>query len=317
MVKKSLEGLAETAKRALVLGIGGGGDILGAFPTGRYLEKLGVEVIFGGVVWERIVYDPKPGPRSLDEIIGVERISETTGLADWDTRTSYGVVFQCSNMARFLGRKTLMVDITKGVRGVVRGLKETVRRLDVDFIVGVDVGGDVLAQGGERGLKSPLADAMMLASLHQVDVPTVTAVFAPSCDGELTTEEILERISRIAEKGGYLGARGLAPEDFEAMSEALKYVKTEASMLPLLAWRGMRGIIEIRGGERKVNLSILSTLTFYFDTDVVYSLSSLAKKVSDTESIEEANNRLHEMNITTEYDYELQYVSKRGMTGGT
>lgn len=310
MARMSLERLAESAKKALVLGIGGGGDVLGAFPTGRYLELLGVEVILGGVGWERIVYDPKPGPRSLEEVVGVERISETTGLADGETRTSYGVVFQCSNMARFLGKKTLLVDITKGVKGVARGIKETVRRMNIDFVVGVDVGGDVLAQGGEAGLRSPLADAMMLAALHQVDVPTVTAVFAPSCDGELTTEEILERISRIAEKGGYLGARGLTYEDVEAMSNALKYVKTEASMLPLLAWRGKRGIIEIRGGERKVNLSILSTLTFYFDTEVVYSLSFLAKRVADSESLEEANRRLHEVNVVTEYDYELQFVLK-------
>ncbi len=311
MAKISLERLAKNAERALVLGIGGGGDVLGTFPTGRYLELLGVEVILGGVGWERIVYDPKPGPRSLEEVIDVERISETTGLANSDTRTNYGVVFQCSNMARFLGKKTLLVDITKGVRGVVRGLRETVRHMDIDFIIGVDVGGDVLAQGGEAGLRSPLADAMMLAALHQVDVPTITAVFAPSCDGELTTEEILERISRISERGGYLGARGLTYEDVEAMNEALKYVKTEASMLPLLAWRGKRGIIEIRGGERKVNLSILSTLTFYLDTDVVYSLGSLAKKVADTESLDEANEKLHEVNITTEYDYELQYATKK------
>jgi len=311
LAKISLERLAKNAERALVLGIGGGGDVLGTFPTGRYLELLGVEVILGGVGWERIVYDPKPGPRSLEEVIDVERISETTGLANSDTRTNYGVVFQCSNMARFLGKKTLLVDITKGVRGVVRGLRETVRHMDIDFIIGVDVGGDVLAQGGEAGLRSPLADAMMLAALHQVDVPTITAVFAPSCDGELTTEEILERISRISERGGYLGARGLTYEDVEAMNEALKYVKTEASMLPLLAWRGKRGIIEIRGGERKVNLSILSTLTFYLDTDVVYSLGSLAKKVADTESLDEANEKLHEVNITTEYDYELQYATKK------
>lgn len=312
MVRMSLEKLAEKAERALVLGIGGGGDVLGAFPTGRYLESLGIEVILGGVGWERIVYDPKPGPRSLDEVVGVERISVTTGLANGSTQTSYGVVFQCSNMARFLGKKTLLVDITKGVRGIVRGLGETVKRMNVDFIVGVDVGGDVLTQGGEVGLRSPLADAMMLSALHQVNVPTITAVFAPSCDGELTMEEILERISRIAEKGGYLGARGLTPEDVEAMNEALKYVKTEASMLPLLAWRGKMGVVEIRGGERRVNLSILSTLTFYFDTDVVYSLSFLASKVADTESLEEANERLHEVGITTEYDYELQYASRHG-----
>ena len=131
MAKISLERLAKNAERALVLGIGGGGDVLGTFPTGRYLELLGVEVILGGVGWERIVYDPKPGPRSLEEVIDVERISETTGLANSDTRTNYGVVFQCSNMARFLGKKTLLVDITKGVRGVVRGLRETVRHMDI------------------------------------------------------------------------------------------------------------------------------------------------------------------------------------------
>ncbi|MHA1632480.1 MAG: DUF1152 domain-containing protein [Candidatus Freyarchaeota archaeon] len=310
MLKRSLEALAKEAKKALVLGIGGGGDILGALPTGRYLETLGVNVVLGSVGWERIVYDPKPGPRSLDEIVDFERLSETTGLANENTRTNYGVFFQCSNMARFLGKKTVIVDISKGVRGVIEGLNETAKRLNIDLIVGVDVGGDVLAQGDEPGLRSPLSDVTMLASLHMVNVPTVTAVFAPSCDGELTIEEILKRLTAIAGKGGYLGARGLTPEDASVMCSALRFVKTEASLLPLLAWMGVEGTVKIRRGERRVNLSILSTLTFYLDTKIVFSLSPLAKMIVDTESLEEINECFHKLNIKTEYDYELEHAEK-------
>ena len=52
-----------SADRALVFGAGCCGDVVSGIPTARLLELHGVDVILGGVAWERVVVDPRPGPR--------------------------------------------------------------------------------------------------------------------------------------------------------------------------------------------------------------------------------------------------------------
>jgi hypothetical protein len=59
----SLEDLIRASTKALVIGVGGGGDVVGALATGRFLEFCGLEFVLGGLSWERNVYDPIPGPR--------------------------------------------------------------------------------------------------------------------------------------------------------------------------------------------------------------------------------------------------------------
>ena len=58
---KSLEALADEASYALVLGIGGGGDVIGTIPTARYLRWLGLRTLVGGLTWERYVDRPGAG----------------------------------------------------------------------------------------------------------------------------------------------------------------------------------------------------------------------------------------------------------------
>src|SRR5689334_1763819 len=65
---ESLEDLIRGSKRTLVVGVGGGGDVVGALATARMLEFCGIEFVLGGLSWERYVFDPLPGPRSIDEV---------------------------------------------------------------------------------------------------------------------------------------------------------------------------------------------------------------------------------------------------------
>ena len=58
---QSLETIIRSASRALVIGVGGGGDVVGAFVAARFLEFCGLEFLLGGLSWERSVYDPLPG----------------------------------------------------------------------------------------------------------------------------------------------------------------------------------------------------------------------------------------------------------------
>ncbi len=85
--------LAIVRGQALVLGIGGGGDVVGALAVARLCEALGTPFALGGVSWERSAVDPRPGPRPTAEIRGGEPLGEAAVLADAATTTDDGVPF--------------------------------------------------------------------------------------------------------------------------------------------------------------------------------------------------------------------------------
>ena len=52
----SFEQILRQSSRALIIGVGGGGDIVGALATARFLEFFGMHFHLGGLPWERFVY---------------------------------------------------------------------------------------------------------------------------------------------------------------------------------------------------------------------------------------------------------------------
>jgi hypothetical protein len=306
----SLEMLLRGSARALVIGVGGGGDVVGALVTARLLEFCGVDFRLGGLSWERWVIDPLPGPRSLAEVEDVKVIHPRAWLANPRSRTKEGAYFAESKMAEIHGRETLLVDINGGVQGVVAGLEAATAALGCDLLVGVDVGGDSLAQGEESGLRSPLADSIMLAAyaeLAERGRNALWALFGYGSDGELDTDEIELALSKVARAGGLLGAWGLTQAMVAELERVIREVETEASAVPVDCARGAWGEKGIRHGERRVKLTPLATLTFFLSPLRLYeSLSKPAQAVRSSASLEEANDALHKIGLKTELDREQE-----------
>ncbi len=311
---QSLEELIRSSSHALVVGVGGGGDVVGALAAARFLEFCGLTFTLGGLSWERYVYDPVPGPRALSEIEHIELIHPRVGLANPQTKTNSNVYFAESKMAEITGRDVLLVDINGGVRGVVEGLEMALERFKADLPIGIDVGGDSLAQGGEKGLRSPLADSIMLAAYAEMEARGQRALwgmFGYGSDGELTTQELEKALSVIAEAGGLLGAWSLTPKVVAELEQVIQQVKTEASAIPVECARGAWGEKKIRYDERRVKLTPLTALTFYLSPSVVFqSLSRPARSVAQSTSLEEANEALHAMGLKTELDLERERYRK-------
>src|SRR3990167_6697605 len=95
----SLEDIIGSSSRALVVGVGGGGDVVGALATARFLEFCGLRFHLGGLSWERFVYDPLPGPRSLVEIENARILHPHAWMVSDKTHTHYGVRFTETEMA--------------------------------------------------------------------------------------------------------------------------------------------------------------------------------------------------------------------------
>ena len=307
---RDAELLLRGCRRPLVIGMGGGGDVVGALATAEPARLYdGADPVLGGLTWERRPFDPVPGPRAATEITGAEELASGVLLAGPETRLrDREVVFAESRMADFLGQPTVLIDINGGPAAVAAGLAEAVDALKCDLMVLVDVGGDVIAHGDEPGLRSPLADAVMLAAggrLSTSGQPVLLGIFGIGCDAELTPDEVLAQLARVAEAGGLCGARGLTGPVAERMEASMELVSTEASAQAVRAFRGASGTSTIRGGTRTFELSPIAAMTFYLDVDItINSAGRLARAVTDAGSLEEANDALNALGVSTELDYE-------------
>jgi hypothetical protein len=297
------------AARVLSVGIGGGGDVVGALATAEHARAAGVPSVVGGITWERRPIDALPGPRRLVELFDAERLNDVVALAGPGTSGPGDVTFAETHMARHLGERTVLVDPNPGPARIAEGLADAAGRLGCDLIALVDVGGDALAHGDEPGLASPLADALLLAAgrhLQRAGVRVVAGVFGAGCDAELTPAEVLTRVAEVAGRGGWLGTAGLSPEAVARLEAAVAVVPTEASAMALRCARGHTGRTTIRAGRRSLELSPVGALTFYLDPELALSSAArLADAVADATSLEAANSILHRLGVRSELDYEI------------
>ncbi len=309
---RDAELLLRRARRPLVIGIGGGGDVVGALATAELARVYDqADPIVGGLSWERRPIDPQPGPRAVEEIEGAEELAPGIMLAGAQTQVrDSGVRFAESRMAEFLDQRTVLVDVQHGARTIADGLERVTADLGVDLTVFVDVGGDVLAQGDEAGLRSPLCDAVMLAAAGMLAArgrPVLAGVFGIGCDAELTPGQVLALLSRVAADGGVVGVRGLTEPVAQRLEQAIELIPTEASAQAVRAFRGDAGFIPIRGGARAVELTIVASLTFYLDPETaIRSVGRLARAVADAPDLEAANDALHALGVRSELDFERE-----------
>ncbi|HEY1522250.1 MAG TPA: DUF1152 domain-containing protein [Solirubrobacteraceae bacterium] len=308
------ETVLRQSRRPLVIGMGGGGDVVGALATAELGRRYdGSEPILGGLAWERRPIDPLPGPRNPEEIEHGEEVAPGVMLASAQTRVrDREVYFAESRMAEFLGEPTVLITLDQGPATIASSLDQVARELERDLLVFIDVGGDVLAQGHEPGLRSPLGDAIMLAvaaRLLEAGHPVLGGIFGIGCDGELTPGEVLDALSELAGAGGLAGARGLTDPVARRLEEAIRLIPTEASAHAVSAFRNPAGTAPIRGGVRSIERTAAASVTFYFDVSVAYErLGRLAQAVNGAADLEEANDALHALGVHSELDLEREAV---------
>ncbi len=287
--------------RATVVGIGGGGDVAAASIVAKKLEDEGFTTFLGSVIWERAVYDPLPGPISPKELVGAKKIDEYLYVVyghEYVVRKGRKVIPQAVRAAKALGRPVYVLDLKGGWYSMFMGFRKLVDVTAPDLLIIVDAGGDSLADGWESNLWSPLADSLSLSA----SPPAILAIYGPGCDGELRTEQVLEKISKLYSKGcnegGFVIDRKLALYGLNV----IKYVKTEASKISLEVALGRVGEAKLRSGSRKVKLTPVLATVFFVKSECVDSL--MVRAVKGTRSVEEASNRL--MNVCVFSELELE-----------
>ena len=287
-----------------MLGIGGGGDVVGSLAVARRCEDLGTPFELGGVAWERLPIDPRPGPRPTSEITGGESVGAHALRADAETTTVDGVRFSESHVARELDTTTVLIDITDGVDGAAEGIAAAADALGCDLVIAVDVGGDAIATGSEPGLGSPLCDALMIAAARAGAAEPLLAVIGAGCDGELTIAEVLARVAALAAAGAWIGSFSVTPAVADELERIGRAAGTEASLQVVRCARGETGEAEIRGGRRTVPLGPVGALVFGFDLERAADALPLVAALEETDGLEGARAALEAIGVRTELDYE-------------
>src|SRR5439155_24164361 len=107
----------------LIIGIGGGGDVVGALALAEHCRLYyGADPIVGGVAWERRPIDPVPGPRRADEIEGASEIAPAVLAAGPQTKVAgRDVRFAEARVAELIGVQTVLVGGTLGPQRIAAG----------------------------------------------------------------------------------------------------------------------------------------------------------------------------------------------------
>lgn len=295
----------KSSGKVLFLAMGGGGDVAMAATLALAYERCGGKAIIGSILWERYVVDPLPGPISVNELFNVVEKGYGYAILDKHTfalRGGRAVAPQAVNVSAILNKEVAAFDVYSGSTGLAKALDVFRARYGVNEIIGVDVGGDAIAEGFEENLWSPLADAIVAAALSRLD-NTYIAIASPSADGELQLDYVEQRLRRIARLGGYIGGYILSNKDLEVLRQILKKVTSEASTIPLKVVSTDLDIIVIRKESRSVKLSMMELAVFILDS-VIAVRDSIARYVYETGSFDEAKEILNKLTVATEYDLE-------------
>jgi len=297
--------------KVLFLAIGGGGDVALASTLALSYERCGKQAIVGSIIWERYSVDPVPGPISIDELFNTVKKTEDYAIVNANTFAIRGgrvVIPQPANVSKFLKRNVIVFELSKGAKGLARAIENYMNSHGIEAVIGVDVGGDSLAEGFEDELWSPLADGISVAALAHIK-GSYLAVVCPGADGELSLNYIEKRLRRIARLNGYLGGYILSRKDLEVLRNILIEVISEASTIPLTVLSTDLDNIVIRNGSREVRLSIMNLAVFLLDA-VTVARDTVARYIYDTDSFNEAKWILNKLGIVTEYDIEEEIFNE-------
>lgn len=202
-------------KKVLVLGVGGGSDVVGAFGISRVLREKNPSA--------KITYGVSVSPKK--EYDGFEKIS------DWlyrrETKKNIEIVNELHHTLSLVvkmrefdnNEQPLLLVRPKYKMGntveehqeqVANVFKETLNILKLDFVIAVDGGGDSLTGGVSDDVETEF-DRTGIRALQMYGNPFTYIVIGPGCDGESTMEMLKGAVKFESENNSFLGHFDLSP----------------------------------------------------------------------------------------------------------
>ncbi|WP_429455218.1 DUF1152 domain-containing protein [Nocardia sp. GP40] len=270
---------------AIAIAAGGGGDAVTASMLASAMPELGVGAVMSWS-WDRFMIDPTPGPREgadSDGLIdhdGVAEIPQTAALRIGQSTLP--------RLAGCISQPLLLLEPTGGATGMAELISRAAAAFNAEELVVVDAGGDILGEGREASLRTPLADSLALAAAVQTGIATRVIVAGIGMDGELSAAEADGRLEKLrATQLIELMPRHAAP--FESI---WAWHPSEANALIAAAASGWRGTVEC---QRNAAVELTSGASAVYEVDARRLVdASLAASLMRTTSLDAAERLLRE-----------------------
>lgn len=273
----------------LFVAAGGGGDVLAASVLQRKLAGAGPLPHVVTYSWDRLMVDPVAGPRGPDGFENLTRFGDHNYIVSAGSRARSPGRSLLPRLARELSTRLFLLDPRGGATGMRRQLAELIARLDIGRVSLVDSGGDILAAGHERELRSPLPDSLVLAAADGLDAQVDVLVAGAGLDGELTPQRVRET---VVELGGHLDRYRLAAHDVAWCQPVLRWHPSEVNGLLFVAANGYRGTVEIRAAALRVRVDEASAAVHRCTYEHAIGHNLLAKSMIETDSFDEVERAI-------------------------
>lgn len=260
-------------ERILIAGAGGGFDVYAGLPLALSLIGGGKKVFLANLSFSEL--------HLLDLDVWQ---SENVAAVDPDT-AGLTVFFPERTLAVWLALHDLPSTVyafpAVGVQPLRAAYQGLVEHLDVDAIVLVDGGTDILMRGDESGLGTPVEDMTSLAAVAgMTDIPVrLVACLGFGIDGYhgVNHVQVLENIAELDQDGAYLGAFSIPGRSNEARlyRDAVAHAHAMTPLRPSIvngqiaaALAGQHGDVRFTRRTRDSSLFVNPLMAMYFTFDL-------------------------------------------------
>jgi hypothetical protein len=288
----------------LVIAAGGGGDAI----TGSALAgPLGLTdpPIVMTYSWDRLMIDPLPGPRTVNDFIGLCQLAPNVLEVLPSTEPIRPAGSSLPRLATDLPARILLLDPAGGAVGMAAQISAAVTYFHTDTLALIDVGGDALTDGSDPGLRSPLADQLALAACVRTGLPSQLVIAAPGIDGELPPTTTITRLDRL----GADQLPNLTRTDLAPIRPVFNWHPSEASGLLAAAAAGRRGRVEVRDAGDHIELTAATPTLFAVNAKNALQATP-AGQLTDTRSLSDADTIIRDATGISEIRYETEKAAR-------
>ncbi|GGZ65191.1 hypothetical protein GCM10010371_26120 [Streptomyces subrutilus] len=296
-------GFRDRMKR-LLIAAGGGGDAITAAMVHRALHGADAPALVLTYAWERLVVDPVPGPRRTADFTGTETAARDLALVTAATAPVAPAGSLIPRLAAELGPRIGLLDPYGGTLGLARQITAAAHWCGADRIDLVDVGGDIVANGDEPTLRSPLGDALALAACAATGIATAVLVAGPGLDNEVPLPDLLPRLGEPS--------FALTAAHTEGVRGVFDWHPSEASALLVAAARGIRGVCGTRDAPRPVLLDDAARQVHRLTLERALALNPLARALAGCTGLDDAEEASRAVCGFSEIERERHRAARSG-----
>jgi hypothetical protein len=292
--------LALKARSVILLGCGGGGDVVQTIPVLNFLRQVGVKQFclanMGGKWWG--------GELGFGcEVLNLDWLSASTRLGRHAALVSPDTVITSGRgkgerpheavLALETGLPSATIDLAGGLPGVVAGLRALTEYVRADLLVVVDIGSDSFYSGEETTVQSPLIDALSLCAATSLSIPAAFGLVGYGCDAEMPLAHLHRNVGRAMQQGGFLGAYGITRQDAADLKRILDHFPlADIETRPYKAAQGVLGSFYCKRFWA-IEILPLAAIVLFFDPQIIVDyINPLPNAIGQTRTLAEAEEAI-------------------------